>query len=182
MANIQKESGFKANAVGDSGKAYGLAQWHPDRQAEFQKQFGKPIQGSSIEDQLAFIHYELTQGQEKRAGEMLRRMTGAAESAAVVSTHYERPKETAKEATERGQLAMRILGGVPGASGAAMGAGAASVAQANSPTTIGGNRSVETHIGEVKVYSAATDANGIAKDMGKSLDYLFASQANYGLN
>lgn len=182
VANIQKESGFKANAVGDSGKAYGLAQWHPDRQAEFQKQFGKPIQGSSIEDQLAFIHYELTQGQEKRAGEMLRRMTGAAESAAVVSTHYERPKETAKEATERGQLAMRILGGVPGASGAAMGAGAASVAQANSPTTIGGNRSVETHIGEVKVYSAATDASGIAKDMGKSLDYLFASQANYGLN
>jgi hypothetical protein len=40
---------------------------------------------------------------------------------------------------------------------------------------------VETHIGEIKVYTAATDANGIAKDMGKSMDYLFTSQANYGL-
>ena len=43
------------------------------------------------------------------------------------------------------------------------------------------SKSVETHIGEVKVYTAATDAKGIASDMGKSLDYLFTSQANYGL-
>jgi hypothetical protein len=182
VANIKQESGFKANAVGDNGKAYGIAQWHPDRQAEFEKIFGKSIKGSSMADQLAFMQYELTQGKEKRAGDILRGTSGAAESAAVVSTHYERPKDTAKEASVRGQLALQMLGGVPGASGAAAGAGAANVAQANSPTTIGGNRSVETHIGEVKVYSAATDANGIAKDMGKSLDYLFASQANYGLN
>lgn len=46
----------------------------------------------------------------------------------------------------------------------------------------GSNSSVETHIGEVKVYTAATDAAGIAKDMGGQLDYLFTSQANYGLN
>jgi hypothetical protein len=43
------------------------------------------------------------------------------------------------------------------------------------------SKSVETHIGEVKVYTAATDAKGIANDMGKSLDYLFTAQANYGL-
>ena len=115
-------------------------------------------------------------------GDILRDATGAQEAAAAVSTHYERPKDTAKEASTRGQIAMQILGGVPGATGAAMGAGAPNIAQASSPTNIAGNRSVETHIGEVKVYSAATDANGIAKDMGKSLDFLFASQANYGLN
>lgn len=38
-----------------------------------------------------------------------------------------------------------------------------------------------THIGEIKVYSAATDAKGIAQDMGRSMDYLFTSQANPGL-
>lgn len=73
--------------------------------------------------------------------------------------------------------------GIPGASQAAAGAGAAQVARANAAAAPGGgSKSVETHIGEVKVYTAATDANGIAKDMGKSLDYLFTSQANYGLN
>ena len=72
-------------------------------------------------------------------------------------------------------------GGTPGASQFAAGAGAGKVAQAATPATGNTSKSVETHIGEVKVYTAATDANGIAKDMGKSLDYLFTSQANYGL-
>ena len=35
-ANIQAESNFKPDASGDGGKAYGIAQWHPDRQQEFQ--------------------------------------------------------------------------------------------------------------------------------------------------
>ena len=72
--------------------------------------------------------------------------------------------------------------GTAGASQFAAGAGASKVAQANAAAAPGAtSKSVETHIGEVKVYTAATDANGIAKDMGKSLDYLFTSQANYGL-
>jgi len=182
-ANIKRESAFNAGAVGDNGKAYGIAQWHPDRQAEFQKKFGKPIQGSSLEDQMAFMHYELTQGNERGAGAKLRGTSNAAAAAAAVSMHYERPADRAGEAAKRGQLALAMLGGVPGASQAAAGAGAGQVAQGNLAGAPGaGSRSVETHIGEVKVYSAATDANGIAKDMGKSLDYLFTSQANYGLN
>lgn len=76
----------------------------------------------------------------------------------------------------------KVTSGIGGASQAAAGAGAGQVAQANAAAAPGGgSKSVKTHIGEVKVYTAATDANGIAKDMGKSLDYLFTSQANYGL-
>lgn len=182
-ANIKRESAFRPDAVGDNGKAYGIAQWHPDRQAEFQKKFGKPIQGSTLADQMAFMHYELTQGNERAAGAKLRGTSSAAEAAAAVSMHYERPADRAGEAAKRGQMALAMLGGVPGASQAAAGAGAGQVAQGNLAGAPGaGSRSVETHIGEVKVYTAATDANGIAKDMGKSLDYLFTSQANYGLN
>jgi len=182
VANISRESSFNPERVGDSGKAYGLGQWHPDRQAEFKKVFGKDIKGSSFEEQLAFMQYELTQGNERRAGDILRRSTTAAAAGAAVSTHYERPRDTSGEASLRGQLAAAMLGGIPGATQAAAGAGAGVRAQANlAAAPSGGNRSVETHIGEVKVYSAATDANGIAKDMGKSLDYLFTSQANYGL-
>jgi hypothetical protein len=181
-ANISRESNFRPDAVGDNGKAYGIGQWHPDRQAEFKKKFGKDIQGSSMEEQMAFMHYELTQGNERKAGNILRGTTGAAEAAAAVSSHYERPADKAGEAAKRGQLALSMLGGVPGASQAAAGAGAVQVAQANAAAAPGASsKSVETHIGEVKVYTAATDANGIAKDMGKSLDYLFTSQANYGL-
>lgn len=181
-ANIKRESAFRPDAVGDNGKAYGIAQWHPDRQAEFQKRFGKPIQGSTLEEQMAFMHYELTQGNERKAGNILRGTSSAAEAAAAVSKHYERPADREGEAAKRGQMALAMLGGVPGASQAAAGAGAGQVAQANAAAAPGASsKSVETHIGEVKVYTAATDANGIAKDMGKSLDYLFTSQANYGL-
>ena len=281
-ANIKRESAFKADAVGDNGKAYGIAQWHPDRQAEFKKRFGKDIQGSTLEEQMAFMHYELTEGREKGAGNKLRQATSAQDAAAVVSKHYERPADREGEAAKRGQLAAAMmgnapakaapesyaskaeaagvpapakslkedptqggrlsyqdlgdgqigvtdretgitelaseeqanayrrsksneyraklaeandpnsykpggslsksLGGTPGASQAAQGAGAAQVAQSNAPAPAqGGSSSVETHIGEVKVYTNANDADGIAKDMGKSLDYLFTSQANYGL-
>lgn len=284
-ANIKRESAFKADAVGDNGKAYGIAQWHPDRQAEFKKKFGKDIKGSTLEEQMAFMHYELTEGKEKGAGDKLRQTKSAQDAAAAVSKHYERPADKEGEAAKRGQMAVAMmgnapaspakvapdsyagkaeaagvpapvkslkedptqggrlsykdlgdgqigvtdyetgitelaseeqanayrrsqsneyraklaeandpnsykpggslsksLGGTPGASQAAQGAGAAQVAQANAPAPAqGGSNSVETHIGEVKVYTNANDADGIAKDMGKSLDYLFTSQANYGL-
>lgn len=231
-ANIKRESAFDPNAVGDNGKAYGIAQWHPDRQAEFKKRFGKDIRGSTLDEQMAFMHYELTEGNERRAGAKLRQTKSAEDAAAAVSTHYERPADKEGEAAKRGQLAAAMLrnapapvtvaansyaerreaagvptpqpapapapqsgklysaqpgpvaalGGIPGASQAAQGAGAAKVAMANAPAPAQEvSKSVETHIGEVKVYTAATDAKGIANDMGKSLDYLFTAQANYGL-
>jgi hypothetical protein len=181
-ANIKRESAFRPDAIGDNGKAYGIGQWHPDRQAEFKKKFGKDIQGSTLEEQMAFMHYELTQGNERKAGNLLKGAAGADEAAAIVSKYSERPADREGEAAKRGQMALAMLGGVLGASQAAVGAGAGQVAQANAAGVPGASsKSVETHIGEVNVYTAATDANGIAKDMGKSLDYLFTSQANYGL-
>lgn len=74
----------------------------------------------------------------------------------------------------------KITAGIKGASGAARVAGAGNMAAGANTYNNGGSNHVETHIGEVKVITQATDANGIAKDMGNSLEYLFASQANYG--
>ena len=182
VANISRESAFDPAAVGDGGKAYGILQWHPDRQNEFKKLFGKDIKGSSFDDQMAFMQYELTQGNERRAGDALRNTTSAGEAAAVLSKRYVRPADAEGEARRRASLAMSFAG-VPGASQAASGAGAPQMAQASvNSAPAGSNQSVVNTIGEVKVYSAATDAAGIAKDMGDSLDYLFTSQANYGLN
>lgn len=104
-ANLKKESEFRPGAVGDGGKAYGLAQWHPDRQANFQRAMGKSIQGSSVDDQLKFLTYEMTKGTEKGAGNRLKGAGSAAEAAAIVSRYYERPLAQAKEMQERAGIA-----------------------------------------------------------------------------
>lgn len=98
-------------------------------------------------------------------------------------TDHENGKGYVGSSDITGGYQLAKAGGIRGASGAARGAGAASIAQVSAAGGAGGNTSsVETSIGEVKIYTAATDADGIAKDMSKSLNYAFASQANLGLN
>lgn len=91
VANLQAESGQNLNpaALGDAGKAYGIAQWHGPRQQQFQKEMGKPLKGSSLEDQLKFVQWELT-NTEKRAGQLLKNAKSAANAAAIVDQYYER--------------------------------------------------------------------------------------------
>lgn len=108
-ANLQAESSFRPDAVGDGGLAYGLAQWHPDRQANFERAFGGSIKGSSLDEQLAFVQWELT-NTEKRAGDLLRACTTAADAGACVSKYYERPADRDGEAKKRAALAMQIAG------------------------------------------------------------------------
>lgn len=107
VANLQAESNFNHKAVGDGGRAYGVAQWHPDRQAEFKRMFGKDIRESNFDEQLDFIHRELTQGKEKSAGDRLRGARTAAEAGDIVSRYYERPAKKEEEAARRADLAQR---------------------------------------------------------------------------
>jgi len=111
-ANIEQESGFRADAEGDGGNAYGLAQWHPDRQANFAKFSGKDIRESTAQEQLDFIHYELTRGKEKAAGEKLKMASSASEAAAIVSQYYERPADQDGEIERRAAIA-NSYGGTP---------------------------------------------------------------------
>lgn len=104
-ANLEQESGFKADAEGDGGQAYGLAQWHPDRQAEFDKKYGKDIRKSTGAEQLEFINHELTRGNEKSAGGKLKMADNAYDAAAIVSREYERPADKEGEADRRGERA-----------------------------------------------------------------------------
>lgn len=100
-SNLQHESGFDPNAKGDGGRALGIAQWHPDRQAAFKDFSGKDIRNSSLEEQLAFVHHELTEGNERRAGDALRGTQTAAEAGASVSSQYERPADRFGEMAKR---------------------------------------------------------------------------------
>ncbi|WP_225739046.1 phage tail tip lysozyme [Psychrobacter sp. FME13] len=108
VANLQKESQFDHKASGDSGKAYGVAQWHPDRQANFKKKYGKNIKQATYAEQLDFVDYELTKGTEQAAGKRLRKATNAAQAGSVVSQYYERPKNVESEKRERAAIAAGI--------------------------------------------------------------------------
>lgn len=167
-SNIHSESGGKINATGDNGTAYGLGQWHPDRQANFKKLFNKDIKTSTLAEQLAFMQWELT-NTEKGAGDALRNTTTAADAGAVISRKYERPADAVGEASRRGAYAA-TLAGVPGASSAAA-----------SPSSSPGGSPTSITIGKIEVHTQATDAPAIAADIGHSLNYLLTSQANTGL-
>lgn len=108
VANLISESNLNPAAFGDGGQAYGIAQWHPDRQANFAAYIGKDIHGSSLEDQLAFVHIELGHS-EKVAGTALAACTTAAEAGACVSQRYERPADKEGEATKRAALAEKLF-------------------------------------------------------------------------
>lgn len=98
VGNIAVESGFDPNANGDGGNAWGLAQWNrqysPDRVANFEKVMRTPLRGSTFEQQLEFINWELN-NTEKAAGNALRGATTAAAAAEIVDSKYERSDGTA---------------------------------------------------------------------------------------
>ena len=109
VANLQSESAMKPGAIGDGGKAFGLAQWHPDRQAAFKRWAGKDIRQSTFAEQLAFVHHELTAGNERGAGDRLKRAGSARDAGSVVSRYYERPADREGEASKRAALAERLF-------------------------------------------------------------------------
>jgi hypothetical protein len=113
-ANLHSESAMNPRAVGDGGSAYGLAQWHPDRQADFARWAGKDIRDSTLQEQMEFVHYELTQGKERLAGNALRAARSAREAGSTVSRMYERPADVLGAASNRGAMADTILSS-PGA-------------------------------------------------------------------
>lgn len=115
-ANADRESGLRHTATGDAGRAYGLFQWHPDRQKAFRNWSGKDIRDATVDDQLKFAHYELTQGAERAAGDILRRTRTASEAGAAVSRFYERPANAEGEAALRGSSANRWFQGSLGPS------------------------------------------------------------------
>ncbi|MBV8521276.1 MAG: peptidoglycan-binding protein [Acetobacteraceae bacterium] len=110
VSNIAHESGFNPAAVGDRGQAYGLAQWHPDRQEAFRKFKGCSIVGSSFEDQLDFVNFELTSGGEQQAGTRLKEAQTAQQAGEIVSRFYERPASADTQAHIRSLDAEKYFG------------------------------------------------------------------------
>jgi len=105
VANLKAESGLNPTSVGDHGSAYGIGQWHPDRQNEFKKWTGKDIRNATLNEQLAFVDYELRQGNEQNAGRKLQQATTATQAAAIITRFYERPGNIDQRVQERSAIA-----------------------------------------------------------------------------
>ena len=108
VANLYGESGLNPTAVGDNGKAYGIAQWHPDRQAEFARVFGHDIRKSTLQEQLDFVTYELTHKESAALKELQKSSTVG--EAVKAGLSYERPDPSKYDAnfSKRMEIASKI--------------------------------------------------------------------------
>lgn len=126
LANIDQESRFNPFAVGDNGKAYGIGQWHADRQARYEKWAGHTMQSvrdpkQALNEQLRFMQYDLNR-YETVAKQKLLESNWAASAGYAVSRYYERQKDDRlyTNAIARGALAQTITLKVENKTGASV--------------------------------------------------------------
>jgi hypothetical protein len=110
---LQKESAMNTGAIGDGGSAYGIAQWHPDRQAAFAKWAGHDIRNSTIDEQLGFVNYELTSGNERNAGNALRGTLSESDAYDKFTRLYERPANPGSAPVVNQQTTINVTGSDP---------------------------------------------------------------------
>lgn len=117
VANLFQESKLNTQIVGDSGRAIGIAQWHPDRQNEIRQKFGKHPAQMNLNEQLDAVDWELRSGKQFKSTH-LQALQGAKDpgtAAALVSEFYERPADKQGEKQKRAGIANKLAGSVGGA-------------------------------------------------------------------
>jgi hypothetical protein len=166
IANIQHENAdFDPAAVGDHGSAYGLLQWHRDREAALARA-GIKIRGGGIEDQALAIDWELRHEEaEAKAGRALLATHDAREAGSVASKKYVRPKLIEEQAQVRGEDAETWM--------QRWGAHAhtrpppprpVSAREAISPYQVANSNAVNIN-GPITIHTQATDAAGVSRDL-----------------
>lgn len=97
LGNIQQESNFNPQAIGDNGNSYGLGQWNgPRRQALLNHALRSKAKPFDPETQLGFLDAEL-KGPEAKAWERIKTATTPEEAALLASEAYWRPGDPRNE-------------------------------------------------------------------------------------
>ena len=106
MANIERESGFRLNALSDNGTSNGLFQWHKGRLDNLKKYCGAEYL-TSIKCQLDYFMYEITVTPNAQGGiyNYLLGNHSAYDMGYEFCMRFERPAGGASSATVRGNLA-----------------------------------------------------------------------------
>lgn len=155
VGGLSYESGLNPKALNPDKVHYGLAQWSPERQADFKNWAGFDIHDARADmmKQAQFVQWELTHT-EKAWGAALTKaaMNGYESSKAMFG--YERPGDNSLNA--RNNLASQYY--------------AMTGASATSPMNQNTNNSNTTiTIGSIPIHTKATDGVGIAKEIGPAI-------------
>ncbi|RIJ02210.1 hypothetical protein DXK93_18730 [Achromobacter sp. K91] len=107
--NLQAESGGKLDhrAVGDSGTAFGVAQWRNERVDMFKKVMGVALSESTRDQQYAFANWEL-RNTHKAAGDKLKAAKTVEDASRVVTLDFEIPAKKEQKAEERAAVATEL--------------------------------------------------------------------------
>ncbi|CAB3956117.1 hypothetical protein LMG7053_04919 [Achromobacter ruhlandii] len=192
--NLQAESGGKLDhrAVGDSGTAFGVAQWRNERVEMFKRVMGVDIMNATRDQQYAFVDWEL-RNTHKGAGDRLRASKSVEDASRIVTTDFEIPAKKEIRADERAAVATELarLAQADALKNSALGAvnmvqaaqAAPLAAQASAkpfPLNTENNHEINIH-GDVNVHTPATDGRGIARELGTlGGSQNLVSQANTG--
>lgn len=165
--SFMQESGGNAGAVNPTSGAYGLGQWLGSRRKDFEAYAGKPLEGSSLDEQLQFFNYETTH-KEKKAGDMLRAAKTADEAAMIHSKYYERPGEAEANNARRVAYAQMIASGQQQVQATNTPLASMSSQSIAAAAPVSNSRSITT--GDVTINTQATDSQGIAASFGEHLN------------
>lgn len=109
VGNLIQESGLKTNIKGDGGKAFGIAQWHPDRQKGLKALADS--RGTKIDDfetQLEYVWQELNTTEKGTLSRLLN-SRNVDEATTIFMRHFERPNEKYANLTGRIKYANSLL-------------------------------------------------------------------------
>jgi hypothetical protein len=165
--SLIQESGGDPGAKNSIG-AQGIGQWLGSRKKDFEKYAGHSLEQSTLDEQIAFMNYELTSGKEQGAGKRLKGAQTPEEAARIHSQYYERPGAAEANVAKREAYADMIAkaqGHVDMANNSVVN-GQNSNVIANSRTA---NRSTTITTGDTHIHTAATDPKELAKGYSSHL-------------
>ncbi|WP_155524214.1 phage tail tip lysozyme [Burkholderia sp. PAMC 28687] len=109
VGSVTQESNVDPNAENKTSGAFGIGQWLGDRVKAFKAWSGHDLKGSTFDEQLGFMQYELTHGIYKRAGDHIKAAKTFAEAAAIHSNEYEIPGKSEAMIPQRQAYAAQLL-------------------------------------------------------------------------
>ena len=113
LANLEGESGFDPNKIGDMGGAYGLCQWRGPRLDQMVEYCDEnDLNPVSLEGQLHFLAHDLKEVY-RYAYNMVRQCddteSGAVEATYLFCAYYEVPSDPEEESKDREELAKLLI-------------------------------------------------------------------------
>lgn len=114
IAQEKRESGFDPSAIGDSGAARGLYQWHADRRNAMLAGSGIDVSTASAADQRKAAWWELHHGEQGALKKMLEQNGNVGATGAAATVYFERPRDRNEQGALGASLASeydRAFGG-----------------------------------------------------------------------